>query len=121
VLAERFSGADLLHGPIAMVERGFPVFVFAPGGATWTSTCGVLQRLNELKADILVITDKSNKQANGSGRIIELPAVPRAPMPDLYTPIPYIVPAQLFAAHLARVKGLDPDRPRTLTKITRTM
>jgi glucosamine--fructose-6-phosphate aminotransferase (isomerizing) len=118
VLAERFSGADLLHGPIAMVERGFPVFVFAPGGATWASTWGVFQRLNELKADILVITDKSNKQANGSGRIIE----PRAPaMPDLYTPIPYIVPAQLFAAHLARVKGLDPDRPRTLTKITRTM
>ena len=40
---------------------------------------------------------------------------------DLYTPIPYIVPAQLFAAQLADIKGLNPDRPRALQKITRTM
>lgn len=40
---------------------------------------------------------------------------------NLYTPIPYIVPAQLFAAHLAALRGLDPDRPRTLRKITRTL
>jgi glucosamine--fructose-6-phosphate aminotransferase (isomerizing) len=39
----------------------------------------------------------------------------------LYTPIPYIVPAQLFAAQLAEIKGLNPDRPRMLHKITRTM
>jgi glucosamine--fructose-6-phosphate aminotransferase (isomerizing) len=39
----------------------------------------------------------------------------------LYTPIPYIVPAQLFAGHLAALKGLNPDLPRTLHKITRTM
>ena len=40
---------------------------------------------------------------------------------DVYTPIPYIVPAQLFAANLAEVKGLDPDRPRTLNKVTQTI
>jgi len=39
----------------------------------------------------------------------------------LYTPIPYIVPAQLFAAHLAEQKGLDPDQPRTLSKVTKTL
>jgi glucosamine--fructose-6-phosphate aminotransferase (isomerizing) len=39
----------------------------------------------------------------------------------LFTPIPYIVPAQIFAACLAEQKGLDPDRPRTLTKVTRTL
>ncbi|MBV8843617.1 MAG: SIS domain-containing protein [Bryobacterales bacterium] len=122
VLAERFSGADLLHGPIAMVERGFPVFVFAPGGPTWPSISAVLRQLNELKADMLVITGRGNKHARGLGRTIELPPLPAAPgIPDLYTPIPYIIPAQLFAAHLARIKGFDPDRPRTLSKITRTM
>jgi glucosamine--fructose-6-phosphate aminotransferase (isomerizing) len=42
-------------------------------------------------------------------------------IPELYTPIPYIIPAQLFAAQLAAAKGLDPDRPRTLSKITRTL
>ena len=40
---------------------------------------------------------------------------------EVYTPIPYIVPAQLFAASLAREKGLDPDRPRGLSKVTRTL
>jgi glucosamine--fructose-6-phosphate aminotransferase (isomerizing) len=40
---------------------------------------------------------------------------------ELYTPIPYIIPAQLFAACLAQQKGLDPDRPRNLTKVTRTL
>jgi len=83
----------------------------------------VLERLDELKADTLVITDRSNREAASRPRAIELPAPPgtRNRIPDLYTPIPYIIPAQLFAARLAEIKGFDPDRPRTLTKITRTM
>jgi len=123
VLAERFSAADLMHGPIAIVERAFPVFVFAPAGPTWPSISRVLKRLAELKADTLVITDCANTSAIKSARALEIPAQGgiSAAIADLYTPIPYIVPAQLFAAHLARVKGLDPDRPRTLSKITRTM
>ena len=40
---------------------------------------------------------------------------------DIFTPIPYIVPAQLLAGWLANVKGLDPDRPRALKKVTRTL
>jgi glutamine---fructose-6-phosphate transaminase (isomerizing) len=40
---------------------------------------------------------------------------------DVWTPIPYIIPAQLMAAHLAEHKGLDPDSPRTLSKVTRTL
>jgi glucosamine--fructose-6-phosphate aminotransferase (isomerizing) len=47
--------------------------------------------------------------------------VPGSLAQDIYTPIPYIIPAQLFAANLAKVKRLDPDRPRTLSKVTQTM
>jgi glucosamine--fructose-6-phosphate aminotransferase (isomerizing) len=124
VVAERFSAADLMHGPIAMVEHAFPVFVFAPSGVTWPSIAEVLDRVKELKAETLVITDESNAHASDkAARLIQLPvrtASGDGPE-DLYTPIPYIVPAQLFAAHLAWIKGLNPDRPRALHKITLTM
>ncbi len=124
VVAERFSAADLMHGPIALVERAFPVFVFAPAGVTWPSIAGVLDRLQELKAETLVITDPRNASAREkAARLIEIPESPGtgATPEDLYTPIPYIIPAQLFASHLAALKGLNPDLPRTLQKITRTL
>ncbi len=125
VVAERFSSADLLHGPIAMVERSLPVFLFGPAGVTWPSTRTIVEKLRALKVETLLVTDRSNADARTlAGRSICLPvslARKDAAPAELYTPIPYIIPAQLFAAHLAEVKGLDPDRPRTLTKVTRTL
>lgn len=123
VVAERFSAADLMHGPIALVERAFPVFAFASAGVTWPSMSCLLDQLQELKAETLVITDARNKAAHDKAvRVIEIPCPPGpGATEDLYTPIPYIVPAQLFAGHLAALKGLNPDLPRTLNKITRTM
>jgi glutamine---fructose-6-phosphate transaminase (isomerizing) len=124
VVTERFSSADLMHGPIALVEHAFPVFAFAPAGVTWQSISGVVDMLEEVKAETLIITDESNTEACAKpARLIRLPNPPgrwEGPQ-DLYTPIPYIVPAQLFAAQLAAIKGLNPDRPRMLHKITRTM
>ena len=126
VVAEGFSTADFLHGPIAMVERAFPVFAFTPAGVTWTSMSGMLDRVQSLKAEMLLITDTSNRDAAAhTARTLIIPAklshnTPGLPE-DLYTPIPYVIPAQLLAACLAAEKGLDPDRPRTLTKVTRTL
>jgi glucosamine--fructose-6-phosphate aminotransferase (isomerizing) len=118
VVAERFSSADFLHGPIAMVERNFPVFVFAPSGATWNSIDETLGKLEHLTAETVIITDPGNIAAMSRGtRVIRLPRK----LPELYTPIPYIIPAQMFAACLAEQKGLDPDKPRTISKVTLTM
>jgi glucosamine--fructose-6-phosphate aminotransferase (isomerizing) len=118
VVAERFSSADFLHGPIAMVGPDFPVFLFAPTGPTWISMQEMLIKLADLKAETVVITDQKNaRAANLASRAMRIPAR----IPELYTPIPYIVPAQLFAAALAKEKNLDPDRPRTLSKITLTL
>lgn len=115
VVAERFSAADLLHGPIALVEQGFPVFAFAPTGATWGSIREVLTKLGNVRAEIVAITDSGNREVDRyATKIIRLPRK----LKDALTPIPYIVPAQLFAAYLAEQKGLDPDRPRTLHKVT---
>jgi glucosamine--fructose-6-phosphate aminotransferase (isomerizing) len=125
VVAERFSSADFLHGPIAMVEQSFPVFMFAPAGVTWPPAKDMIGKLDALKAETMLITDRSNREASaGKHRTICVPAklVCRACLPvELYTPIPYIIPAQLFAATLAALKGLNPDQPRTLTKVTQTM
>lgn len=125
VVAERFSGADFLHGPIALVEQAFPVFVFAPPGPTGPLMLATLEKLRALEAETVVISDPSNEESfRYATRSIRLPqAMPMASrLPaDLLTPIPYIIPAQLFAAGLAAQKGHNPDRPRTLTKITKTV
>jgi len=118
VIAERFSSADLLHGPIAMVEASFPAFLFTPSGVTWPGMCEMLEKLIHLKAETLIITDRTNRDAqNYAKRAITV----EASIDEIYTPIPYIIPAQLFAACLAREKGLNPDQPRTLSKVTRTL
>ncbi|HEX4133598.1 MAG TPA: SIS domain-containing protein [Bryobacteraceae bacterium] len=118
VVAEGFSSADFMHGPIAMVEPNFPAFLFTPSGPTWLSIQEMLNRLRGLKAETVVITDRRNLlAANLASRVISIPAR----IPELYSPIPYIIPAQLFAAALATEKNLDPDRPRALSKITRNL
>jgi glucosamine--fructose-6-phosphate aminotransferase (isomerizing) len=128
IVAERFSSADLLHGPIAMLEASFPAFVLAPSGVTWTSIRELLEKLVSLKAETLVLTDQSNKDVrNVRGLEKNLITIP-SPLAhksggpeELFTAIPYIIPGQLFAASLADVMGLDPDKPRTLSKVTLTI
>ncbi|MDQ6663909.1 MAG: SIS domain-containing protein [Acidobacteriota bacterium] len=118
VVAERFSSADFLHGPIALVDQNFPVFVFAPSGVTWPTVREVLQKLRGLTAETVVIADRENAEAAGlASRAILLPNR----LQEMFTPIPYIIPAQIFAASLAEKKGLNPDRPRTLSKVTLTL
>src|SRR6266404_2891134 len=57
VVAERFSAADLMHGPIALVEQSFPTFLFTPSGVTWPAMRELFDKLGQLKAETLVITD----------------------------------------------------------------
>jgi glutamine---fructose-6-phosphate transaminase (isomerizing) len=116
VVAERFSSADFLHGPLAMVERHFPVILFAPPGAMLADVKHLLGRLQELHADTLVITADLEAARVCSRAII----MPRE-VDEFLAPIPYIIPGQLFAALLAEAKGLDPDAPRSLSKVTRTL
>jgi len=85
---------------------------------TWPSVGGALDRLRSLHAEIVAITDPGNREVDARAtRVIRLP---RRLKPWL-TPIPYIVPAQIFAACLAAQKGLNPDHPRTLRKVTLTL
>ena len=116
VVAERFSSADFLHGPLALIERHFPVILFAPPGVMLAGTKELIARLGELNADTLAITGDIEAAGMCSRSII----MPRE-IDEFLAPIPYIIPAQLFAALLAEAKGLDPDQPRSLSKVTRTL
>jgi glutamine---fructose-6-phosphate transaminase (isomerizing) len=116
VVAERFSSADFLHGPLAMVERHFPVILFAPPGVMLPGVKNLIERLNELHADTLAITSDLDA-AQACTRSIIMPKE----IDEFLAPIPYIVPGQLFAALLAEAKGLNPDAPRSLSKVTRTL
>ena len=78
----------------------------------------MVAKLTELKAETMLISDQSNREAaERDGRAVVLPM----PLEELFTPIPYIIPAQLFAVSLAEEKGLNPDQPRALSKVTRTL
>ena len=116
VVAERFSAADFLHGPVAMVERHFPVILFAPPGVMLGNVKDLIGRLKELHADTLAIT-ADLEAAKACSRSIIMPRE----IDEFLAPIPYIIPGQLFAALLAEAKGLDPDAPRSLSKVTRTL
>ncbi len=115
VVAERFSSADFFHGPLAIVERRFPVVLFGPSGVTKPSSIDLLGRLKELHADCLSITNDPDVAALSSQSLV-LPEID-----EKLTPIPFAVPAQMFAAFLSEAKGLDPDTPRSLTKVTKTI
>jgi glucosamine--fructose-6-phosphate aminotransferase (isomerizing) len=99
-----------------MIDRHFPVILFAPPGAMLEGTKDLISRLRELSADTLAITGDGEAARMCSRSIIMPPEIT-----EFLAPIPYIVPAQLFAALLADAKGLDPDQPRSLSKVTRTL
>jgi glutamine---fructose-6-phosphate transaminase (isomerizing) len=116
--AEPHSSADFEHGPIAIVEGGFPVLAIAPSGKVYGSMLEMLTRLKDRQeAELVVISDQEEALSLATSAI----RIPNhTQMHEWLTPIVSIVPAQLFALHLTMVKGYDTEKPRSITKITET-
>lgn len=115
VVAEPYSSADFLHGPIAMVEQGFPVLMVAPSGAVYPDLLVLAEMLRERAAELVMISDRAEALALAQTAL----PLPEA-VPEWLSPVVAVVPGQLFAAALTRAKGYDLDRPRGLQKVTRT-
>ena len=116
LIADPYSSADFQHGPIAMVEGGFPVLAVAPQGKVFSSMLEMIAALrNEHAAELVVVSD--DDQALG---LAQSPICLPAGIPEWLTPIIAIIAGQLFAYHLTMVKGYDPERPRGLRKETET-
>lgn len=114
-IAEPYSSADFMHGPLALIEHGFPAFVVAPSGVLLPEMMQFVQTLRQREAEIVMISDDADAQALGRAAI-PLPAG----VPEWLSPLTAIVPCQLFAMHLAAVRDFDPDHPRGLRKVTET-
>ena len=115
VLARAWSAADFLHGPIAVAENGFPVLVVESRGPTFNHTRQIASRLLGNGSPVFQIADGTDELA-GARAAIRL----QSGLPESLTPFPLAVAGQLFAYHLALARGVDPDRPRALNKVTRT-
>lgn len=116
VVAEPYSSADFQHGPIAVVDQGFPVMAVMPEGRVLPDLLDLAERLHsEKKAELMVISNNDQVLALAQSPI-RLPA----DIPEWVSPLVSIVPGQLFAYHLTRAKGYDTEAPRGLRKVTET-
>ncbi len=112
LLAHPYSSADFRHGPLALVERGFPMILINAAGAVADDIEELYWRVTELGAEPLVL--------DNAGRIEGPHTVHYPGSPEWLSPIVSIVTGQLITHRLTELRGLDPDVPRIITKVTRT-
>ncbi|MEN6549783.1 MAG: SIS domain-containing protein [Armatimonadia bacterium] len=110
-----FSAADYMHGPIAALQPGAPVIVIAPQGPSIGSMLEVGQAVKQRQGEMVVFSDDDDALSLATVPV-KLPHLGRS----YWSPMVIGVVGQLFAYYLAMHKGLDPDRPRGLTKVTLT-
>ncbi|HEU5102572.1 MAG TPA: SIS domain-containing protein [Roseiflexaceae bacterium] len=116
VQAIAYSSADFRHGPIATISEGLPSILIMPSGAALDDMLGLARDLQARGAELLITSDDSSALALATTRM------PLAGgLPEWLSPLAAIVPGQVLALHLTLAKGFDPDQPRGLRKVTRTL
>ncbi|GAB4542953.1 MAG: SIS domain-containing protein [Anaerolineae bacterium] len=115
ILAEPYSSADFLHGPLALVERGFPVLAIVPEGKVASELMDLLQQLEEHGAELVVISSLEEALA-----MAQTPLRFPAGVPEWLSPLVAVIPGQIFALGVTLAKRFDPDHPRGLRKVTLT-
>jgi glucosamine--fructose-6-phosphate aminotransferase (isomerizing) len=115
VMAVPYSSADFRHGPIATVAAGSPALLVMPAGRTLPDLLDLAGELRQRGAELLVISDAPEALALATTSLPLATAVP-----EWLSPLAAILPGQQLALHLALARGLDPDVPRGLAKVTLT-
>jgi glucosamine--fructose-6-phosphate aminotransferase (isomerizing) len=115
ISGEGYSEADFRHGPFALIDPGFPVFVIAPRGKTLAILTDFVSKLSERQAETLIISNDTALSLQGQ-KMMPLPAS----LPEWLSPIAAVIPGQIFAMRLALEKGHAVDAPRGLNKVTVT-
>ncbi|MEM2123433.1 MAG: SIS domain-containing protein [Candidatus Bathyarchaeia archaeon] len=114
VYAEGFAAREFLHGPIQLVNEATGIFMIAPH--KWSQNLVRLsEELKSYGAPIIAVSDMRDPSLKGVSRWLS----PEIRVPELVSPIVYIVPLQLFAYHSSILRGLNPDKPEKLSKVVR--
>ena len=110
--AEGYPAGESKHGPIALIEPGYPCVFIAPMDETHKHIIGNIMEMKARGAEIIAVIDKSDQDVSQlADTAFKMPSTPA-----IFTPITYIIPLQLFAYYVAVKRGVDPDKPRNLAK-----
>jgi glutamine---fructose-6-phosphate transaminase (isomerizing) len=115
LLFEAYSGADLMHGPVAAIATGWPVFALAPSGPARASMDVAIDGVARRGARLIIASDDEALLARADVAFPLLPGVP-----EWLSPLTAVVPGQYAALRLARLRGGDLDQPLGLSKVTLT-
>ena len=114
IASEGYSEADFRHGPIAVIQPGYPVILVAPPGRTFAGMAAMQKILEKRQAETLIISSEDDMLWRGAQ------AMPIPSTPEWLAPIVSVMPGQIFAMEQARARGLNIDKPRGLSKVTIT-
>lgn len=110
--AEGYAAGEMKHGPIALIDPNFPVFVLAPKDSVYEKTISNLEEIKARGGKIIALTTEGNEEIRNL--VDDVIFIPKTL--EMLTPILAVVPLQIFAYGVAVVKGYDPDKPRNLAK-----
>ncbi|HEY5113640.1 MAG TPA: SIS domain-containing protein [Coriobacteriia bacterium] len=118
IFAQGYSSADLMHGPVALAQPGVPTLVFRPDGPMGAAIDGVIDRITAGGSEAWLIGGAEVLSTRANVRdVLALPVG----LPEVLTPLAFVVAGFVLAETVARRRGMDPDTPKGLTKITRTV
>lgn len=113
--ARPYPASDFVHGPFALVDNNTNIILLAPKGESFSDMMSLKERLIKAGANIIIYTDEKTAAEGCKDKII-LPIKSN----DYYTPFYNVVISQMFACYLSTARGLNPDNPRGLKKVTIT-
>lgn len=108
-----YPAGESKHGPISLIEPGFPVIFVCPKGETHKTIVGNIMEMKARGASIIAVVEEGDEEIKSlANDYIEI----ATDLPEVLSPIPYVIPLQLFAYYMAVEKKCDPDMPRNLAK-----